>query len=519
MSYGVNTVKVQKGLYLDRRANSPYWYGRLSLQKGVRYRFSTQTDNLEQAKLAALRHVIALEERVRNNLPINTRTFRSVAEAAKLEMDQHKADGIGKRVYDDYKEVIDNYLIPFFGQMHISTITQATLQQFDIWRIQKMQRHPAHSTLNTHNAAFNRVLDYAEKFGWVTNATRPEPINDGRKSESRGAFTNDEYKHIVRMMRYWPKAQVKEHPNVTFAREVLRNYILILANTGIRHGTEALELKWKNINWFNNGVDSAFLQVSVDGKTGKRTLIARDRTIVYFDRHRNLYPHLRGPDIFEFLKQKSEEYVFADRKGKPITAHAINQNFNEFLAHHNLKMGADGKTRTPYSFRHYYITRALLRGIPIHDIALQVGTSSKMIEAFYSKVSPQLQAKLHSGRAYYGGGGSGNTAKTKVANASLSSGSVIDDVSANAEGQPAPKEVKGVATSSSIAVSMQKPEYNEIELAVNLLISGKIQEAGFLKMMGIALQSGAMDSQLRSLLYRALGEGKLSEAGLLQIIR
>ena len=29
------------------------------------------------------------------------------------------------------------------------------------------------------------------------------------------------------------------------AREVLRNYVLFLANTGMRHGTEALNLKWK----------------------------------------------------------------------------------------------------------------------------------------------------------------------------------------------------------------------------------------------------------------------------------
>lgn len=29
-----------------------------------------------------------------------------------------------------------------------------------------------------------------------------------------------------------------------------RNYVLFLANTGVRHGTEALGLCWRNIEWY-----------------------------------------------------------------------------------------------------------------------------------------------------------------------------------------------------------------------------------------------------------------------------
>jgi integrase len=32
----------------------------------------------------------------------------------------------------------------------------------------------------------------------------------------------------------------------------LRDYVLILANTGMRHGTEAMNLKWRHIEWFIN---------------------------------------------------------------------------------------------------------------------------------------------------------------------------------------------------------------------------------------------------------------------------
>jgi hypothetical protein len=48
---------------------------------------------------------------------------------------------------------------------------------------------------------------------------------------------------------------------------VLRNYVLVLANTGMRHGTEALNLKWKNLLWIKEE-DQAYLGLFVAGKTG-----------------------------------------------------------------------------------------------------------------------------------------------------------------------------------------------------------------------------------------------------------
>jgi hypothetical protein len=40
----------------------------------------------------------------------------------------------------------------------------------------------------------------------------------------------------------------------------------------------------------------------------------------------------------------------------------------------------------------------LASGTDIHQLATQMGTSVKMLETFYSKVSPQMNAAIHSGR-------------------------------------------------------------------------------------------------------------------------
>lgn len=116
-----------------------------------------------------------------------------------------------------------------------------------------------HSNINTHNTALNRMLDEAEQRGWITPAIRPKPINDGIKTKNRGIFTKEEYKTIYEAPRSFHKGSV--NPMIQAKREVLRNNVLVLANTGMRHGTEALNLKWKHLLWIKDG-DETYLALT-----------------------------------------------------------------------------------------------------------------------------------------------------------------------------------------------------------------------------------------------------------------
>lgn len=64
-----------------------------------------------------------------------------------------------------------------------------------------------------------------------------------------------------------------------------------------------------------------------------------------------------------------------------------------------LKKGADGRDRTLYSWRHFYATQDLERGVSTHALSKQMGNSTAMLDKHYSKYSPMLNADLHSGRA------------------------------------------------------------------------------------------------------------------------
>jgi len=178
---------------------------------------------------------------------------------------------------------------------------------------------------------------------------------------------------------------------------VLHNYVLFLANTGVRHGTEALGLRWRNIEWHEKDGER-YLVVNVDGKTRKRAAVARDRVEKYLDRQRKLNKAISADSFDELLTQRSDEFVFTTRLGEVATLHNLAEHFKALLNELDLRVGADGKARTLYSWRHYYATQDLKRGMSTHALSKQMGNSTAMLDKHYSKYSALLNAEMHSGR-------------------------------------------------------------------------------------------------------------------------
>jgi integrase len=310
MSYGVESVTIHKKLRIDKRKGSDNWYARLTLPNGKRVVRSTKTENSEEAKEVALQLYYDTQARIKNKLPASTRKFKDVAAHAVKRMDTELAQGVGKQAYRDYIQALNKWLVPYFGKTDISKIDYAMLKSFDAWRIAQMEKTPAQSTINNHNAALNRVLDEAELNGWITKALRPTLLNKGIKTESRGSFTADEYRIIYTQLRTYHTKTAVEKAAAT--RETLQNYVLFLANTGVRHGTEALNLRWRNIEWHTKGGEK-YLAISVDGKTRKRTAIARDRVKGFLNRQSKLNPRIKAADFDALVEAKSDEIVWLFR--------------------------------------------------------------------------------------------------------------------------------------------------------------------------------------------------------------
>jgi integrase len=424
-----NTIVLRKNkLVLYKRTRSGMWQCRYKLGNGEWYRQTTGTDEQEEAEDIAFKLYYGADEREKNKLPQNTRKFKHVARYAIQRMQDDIDAGAGKVVYKDYIRVINNYLIPYFGNLKTDSITTRKVIEYSAWRDRKMgaakeekkrqsllnqlkseaaveaelERNrktfkPAQSTLNTHNSALNRVLDEALLRGWITESIRPEVMNKGVKAESRDAFTLDEYQQIYRGLRQWTGTGHRKKTQEI--REVLREYVLFLANTGIRHGTEALSIKWSNVRYYTSLIDAQrYLEVAVDGKVGKRSLIARDNALKYLERLKNLNEQIAHLTLDELFDKKLDISVFQTRSGDSVTTDTMRGSFRQFLNHIGISKSLSGKGLSLYSLRHMYATFALASGISIYELSLQMGTSVKMLEDYYSKISPQMNAAIHSGR-------------------------------------------------------------------------------------------------------------------------
>jgi hypothetical protein len=114
---------------------------------------TTDCKRLADAKNRA--RELYMEHRVRqqNGLPVISKRFASVAGYCMADMDKQSAAGAGKVSFRYYRIVIERYLIPYFGDLFVSSINYTELQRFARWRADKLGREPSASTLNTHNSA------------------------------------------------------------------------------------------------------------------------------------------------------------------------------------------------------------------------------------------------------------------------------------------------------------------------------------------------------------------------------
>jgi len=382
---------------LSRRNTSSAWQIRFKLN--ARWiRLTTGKQNFREAKETAADIFMDYSFKAKNRLPIINRTFKSIAQIAIAEMKTALDSKIGRKVYRDYIFALNLYLIPYFDKKHIHTIGYADLELFEAWRNAKMGRLPKASTIGTHNSAFNRVYDQAIRLGYLNADRRLELSNRGRKSERRPDFTIQEYTHLYRTMRSWINSG--REGKSTHMRHLLRDYVLILANTGIRHGTEADNLRWKHIRIANeNG--KKLLLFNVSGKTGHRELVARHSCVSYLRRLHKRTDSIKHLSFTQLLEAKQDIPVFSLSDG--TETRNLRQPFRELLKTADLlKDPRTGKNRTLYSLRHMYATLQLThsRSTNIHLLAVQMGTSVGMIEKHYSHLIARLRGADLAGDDY-----------------------------------------------------------------------------------------------------------------------
>lgn len=381
---------------LTRRENSKKWQVHYKID-GIKtwFRKSVQTTDVDKAVQLAERLWMKATFEHEEGRPVISKKFKPVAEVVLRRLEEEIKAGTAKPIAKDYVSAINLYLIPYYGNFNVDNIKPATVSQFHVWRKEKVGRELSGSAQNNHNAAFNLVMDEAVQRGYLSDYHRPSTKNTGAESDRRAEFSHEE---LETLLKYSTKFIAEGRTDRTkMIRQVLAQaYVPFLAATGIRAGTESENLEWRHIDVeVVNGQPVLHIRLQ-QGKLGPRNFVAHNSCWRILEVMRQISPDLKDTPLEDVLKQRVAQKVF--RLSDGTVPDNWNKPFRQMLEGSNLlKSPVTDKERSLYSLRHYYATQRLLEGIPIHDLAQQMGTSVLMIQKHYSHLTPLMKATQFAG--------------------------------------------------------------------------------------------------------------------------
>ena len=358
---------------LYRRSRSLLYQCRYKLADGTWYRQSTRKASIEHAIAVACDLYDQARYRQRLGLAHQTHTFAQIAAVALAELRVKIDASTGRTAYSDYVGCIEKYFLPYFKDKQLEELTHTDIVEFELWRDRQMRRKPKASTLMNFASAWNKLLAVAVERGYISERVPvPKLTTKGEKGTTRPAFSEEEIVKLLAFMQTWQheglRAVEKE------IRPLLRDYIEMLLLTGMRHGTEAMGICWRHIEWHTDkGV--RYLRIWVDGKTGGRWLIAKHRAVEVLQRLHARQTDLKHIEFDSLFAERVPHLLFRFSDG--YQPPSMNGTFRRLMRDTGLLKNEQGQTRTLYSLRHTYATLAMLRReVDIHTLSKQMGNSA-----------------------------------------------------------------------------------------------------------------------------------------------
>jgi len=352
-------------VHVYRRDNSSLWQCSTYLA-GKNRRVSTKEDGLAKAKDFAEDWYLGLRGKVRNGEITSEKTFREAAVQFEREY-QIITEGQRNAEYvEGHSTRLRLHLVPFFGNMGLSEITPGQVQEYRIHRHEEaMKEHgkpPARSTMHQEIVVLRQTLKAAVRHRWLDRLPDlSEPYRASGKVSHRAWFSPEEYKQLYEATRR--RAHAPKNPRYKWESEQLHDYVLFMANTGLRPD-EANHLEYRDVKIVEDeGSHETILEIDVRGKRGVGYCKSTSGAVRPFQR------------LVERNKPQPTDLIF------PQTHRQL---FNTILDEEGLKKDREGQPRTAYSLRHTYICLRLMEGADIYQIAKNCRTSVEMIEKYYA---------------------------------------------------------------------------------------------------------------------------------------
>ena len=356
------------------------WQARISVEGASGYaRFSTKMSNAKDAERVALDKYFELKNKVDKGGSLQGKTVKQTYDEW-LEYLPVVSMDKSEDYINETTSKVKRVCVDYFKTKPIGDITNTDAQQMmgEYLRGKEL----ASSTIRGTRAALNLFFKFAVDRDYIKSV--PSIPVPSLKKNPRPEFNKDEWKKLTTYLRQWVEEPCKGERGLNGfdkkrhrERFYLQHYVLIMGNTGIRVG-EMRNVRWVDLDKVEVTGGEERLLFSVDGKTGKRDVIANAGTERYI---RRLYEYRRdelGKTDDDFDRT---EFIFCHPDGKRIGTYR--GSFETLLKDTKLRKDKNGNNRTLYSLRHTYATMRI-NEVPIYQLAINMGTSVEMIEDYYS---------------------------------------------------------------------------------------------------------------------------------------
>jgi integrase len=391
-------------LHVYKRENSRHWQAS-AFFNGKNHRVTTKEESLSHAKDFAEDWFLELKGKVRRGEVKGGKTFQQAADQWIREIEVLMEGERAPNYVEQHKARLRVHLSPFFRKKALSEITPGLVQEYRIHRatsgthpLTGKPLKPSRSTLHKEIVCLRQVLKAANRLGWLPYLpSLAAPFRASGKISHRGWFSPAEYNQLWRATQ--ARARNPQKPRWKWSSEQLHDYVLFMANTGLRPD-EAARLEFRDVGVVDDdATGERILEIEVRGKRGVGFCKSMPGAVHPFDR---LSKRLRAHDedgLAEGRRSIAGDEPLPTKvarpKPKPIKRtkpgptdrlfpQSHRQLFNEILGEQKLKVDRDGQLRTAYSLRHTYICMRLMEGADIYQIAKNCRTSVEMIEKHYA---------------------------------------------------------------------------------------------------------------------------------------
>jgi len=282
--------------------------------------------------------------------------------------------------WENRKHILEKRLLPFLnrdshprGGRLLEDVSGLEFEKYFEYRRKNAKTGELKSsTLRSERSIIGTLFKYAYNKGYISDRQRPSFERLKYEIGVRAGFNDDEYR---RLYTYLNKGFInkQDEERVVFAKEQFRDYLYILANSGIRT-SELNRLENRHIQVHPKRPKQKFAYAIFN--------IPPSISKVNYDRSGVC---IRGDIVKRVLKRTSnklggnspEDKMFITTDGFPFTTKHVYEWWKRIRGVCSLEH------RIVYDLRGYYISKRLEEGVEIGQVARMVGTSIQQIHSAY----------------------------------------------------------------------------------------------------------------------------------------